>query len=186
MVGGVQVKELQEQLERQKHRNETLETQMLAAKDQLVAVKEKRMQGDHLHYKQSKKLTEQAKLTKEQAQAQQEQHLFQVAKEREAAAAREAELREMNDGLRKDFNDLMESIPRFMESRTGEVVEEKEVHERIRQETKEEMKVGPSLACYPSSPPLQRLSALQQTFARASMRDIEFIHTTVGEEGYTS
>lgn len=140
---GPQIKQLEEQLERQKHRNETLESQMLALKDQLLAVKEKRMQSDHLHYKQSKKLTEAAKLTKEQQEAQAEQHLFQVQKEREEAAAKEAELKELNDGLRKDFNSLMESIPRFMEKRTGEVADEKSVRSTIRQETRDEMKVSP-------------------------------------------
>lgn len=90
---------------------------------------------------QSKKLTDTAKLLKEQANAQAEQMEFRLNQEKEQAAAREASLKELNSGLRQDLNKIMESIPRFIDKRTHEVADEKAMQATIRKEAQEEIKV---------------------------------------------
>ena len=90
---------------------------------------------------QSKKLTEQAKLLTEQGNAKEEQMLFQLNSERENAAERIQTLKDENGTLRREFSNIMQSIPRFIDTRTKEVADEKDFRKSIRTEAQEELTV---------------------------------------------
>lgn len=100
---------------------------------------------------QSKKLTEQAKLLKEQANAQQEQMLFRINAERDEAADKISTLKEANDTLRHELGSMMGSIPRFIDTRTREVADEKDFRATIRAEAREELSVRPPLRDAPGA-----------------------------------
>ena len=68
--------------------------------------------------------------------------LFQLNSEREAAAERIQTLKDENGALRREFSNIMQSSPRFIDTRTKEVADEKDFRKSIRAEAQEDLKVN--------------------------------------------